>query len=285
MPAALRLLLALMLCSPPAAAVLIDSGDGTGNISAPSPDPGWANVGFRGSLSAVYLGNSYVITAAHAGFGDVVFNGTPHRAVPGTDVILRNPDSSATDLRLFSIHPAPALPALPVSAVAPEIGDQILLAGNGRDRGAETSFDPNGPPPPGPVGGHLWLGSQSLRWGTNEVDSFSTLSLGGAVSESFSALFDAGSTPHEGVAATGDSGGAVFHNTGSQWELAGIMVAVSQFVGQPANTSIYGNGVISVDLSVYRDDIMAVVALPEPSGGLWWGALAVLVLASRRGRR
>jgi hypothetical protein len=262
MPAALRLLLALMLCSPPAAAVLIDSGDGTGNISAPSPDPGWANVGFRGSLSAVYLGNSYVITAAHAGFGDVVFNGTPHRAVPGTDVILRNPDSSATDLRLFSIHPAPALPALPVSAVAPEIGDQILLAGNGRDRGAET-----------------------LRWGTNEVDSFSTLSLGGAVSESFSALFDAGSTPHEGVAATGDSGGAVFHNTGSQWELAGIMVAVSQFVGQPANTSIYGNGVISVNLSVYRDDIMAVVALPEPSGGLWWGALAVLVLASRRGRR
>jgi hypothetical protein len=266
MPAALLLLLSLMLVSPPAAAVLIDSGDGTRNTGAPSPDPGWANLGLRGSLSAVYLGNSYVITAGHAGFG----------------VILQNPDGSAADLRLFSVHPIPALPALTISAVPPEIGAEVLMLGNGRDRGAATSFDPNGPALPDPIGGYLWQASQSLRWGTNEVDSFTTLSLSGAVSETFTVLFDAGATPHEAAAATGDSGGAVFHDTGSQWELAGIMVAISQLVEQPANSSLYGNGIFSVDLSVYRDDILAVVALPEPSGGLWWGATFLMLLSWRR---
>jgi hypothetical protein len=40
-----------------AAAVIIDSGDGTGNTSAPSPDPGFANVGTRYSAyGAVYIG-------------------------------------------------------------------------------------------------------------------------------------------------------------------------------------------------------------------------------------
>jgi hypothetical protein len=42
----LRLLfLPALLLPAAAAAVLIDSGDGTGNTTAPSPDPGWDHVG------------------------------------------------------------------------------------------------------------------------------------------------------------------------------------------------------------------------------------------------
>ncbi len=279
------LLLPLLVVSAPIAAVLIDSEPGTGNTNAPSPDPGWNNVGLRGSLSVVYLGNSYVITASHTGVGDVVFNGMTHQAVPGTDVVFRNPDNSVTDVRVFSIFPIPALPALPISAVGPGIGDDITMAGNGRDRGAVTSYDPNGPPLPGPIGGYLWLGSRSLRWGTNQVAAFGTVELSGTVTESFSATFDAGATPHEGIATTGDSGGAVFYDNGSQWELAGILFAISLLGGQPPSTSIYGNVTHMVDLAVYRDEILDAIALPEPGGGLWWGAVALLGLFQRRHRR
>jgi hypothetical protein len=280
MPILLLLLLLMLLAAPsPAPAVLIDSGDGTGNTSAPIPDPGWSNVGLRGPLTAVYLGNSYVITAAHAGFGDVFFDGVPHQAVPGTNVIIQNPDTSPVDLRLFSIHPIPALPTLTLPILPPGIGDEILLVGNGRDRGAVTSFDPNGPTPPAPIGGYLWLGTQSIRWGTNEVEAFGSVSLLGATSDTFAATFDAGATTHEGAAATGDSGGAVFHNDGGQWDLAGIMIAVSQFGGQVGNSTLYGNTTHSVDLSAYRSEILSVIALPEPVTGFWWGAIALGVLA------
>ena len=280
----LPLLLPLLLLAAPAAAVLIDSGAGTGNTTAPASDPGWDNVGTRGNLSVVYLGNSYVITASHTGVGDVVFNGITHQAVPGTDVVLRNPDMSFADLRLFSIHPIPLLPSLTISSVVPGIGDDIVLIGNGRDRGDVTSWDSNGPPPPGPIGGYEWLGSQTMRWGTNEVDSYSTISLLGLTTKAIVAIFDAGALPHESIATTGDSGGALFHDTGSQWELGGIMFVISQFGGQPANASLYGNAVHSVDLAFYQDDILAVVALPESASGLWWGTAALLALARRRRR-
>ncbi len=46
----------------PAAAVIIASGNGTGNISAPPDDPGWDNVVNLTGLTGVYLGNGWVLT-------------------------------------------------------------------------------------------------------------------------------------------------------------------------------------------------------------------------------
>jgi hypothetical protein len=58
----------LVLCVTPASrAVLISSDDGTGNTTAPASDPGWSNVGDRGGLSAVYVGNGWVLSAGHVG--------------------------------------------------------------------------------------------------------------------------------------------------------------------------------------------------------------------------
>ena len=62
-------------------AVVIAGGDGTANTSAPSDDPGWANVGTRNKLTIVYLGNRWVLTAAHVGFGEVTIGGVPRHGV------------------------------------------------------------------------------------------------------------------------------------------------------------------------------------------------------------
>ncbi|MEI6037455.1 MAG: hypothetical protein WCQ91_05985, partial [Planctomycetota bacterium] len=62
----------------------------------------------------------------------------------------------------------------------------------------------------------------------------------------------------------GDSGGAVFVKNGSAWELAGIMLAVDQYSGQPSNTAVFGNQTYSADLSFYNGQIVQVV--PEPGG-------------------
>jgi len=61
------------------------SGDGTQNTTAPLDDPGWANLGIRGGISAVYLGNRRVVTAAHVGIGSVTFRGVLYDAIPGHD--------------------------------------------------------------------------------------------------------------------------------------------------------------------------------------------------------
>lgn len=44
-------------------AVIISTGDGTGNTAAPIDDPGWANVGHYRDFTATYLGNRWAIAA------------------------------------------------------------------------------------------------------------------------------------------------------------------------------------------------------------------------------
>jgi hypothetical protein len=56
----------------------------------------------------------------------------------------------------------------------------------------------------------------------------------------------------------------VFVKNGGQWQLAGIMVAVAGYSGQPSPelTAVFGNDTFIADLSYYRNQIVAVV--PEP---------------------
>ncbi|MCG8590250.1 MAG: hypothetical protein MJE66_13240, partial [Proteobacteria bacterium] len=53
----IALVTSIWVVVPPVKAVIIDSGDGTGNTAAPPSDPGFAHVGRRSSTTAVYLGN------------------------------------------------------------------------------------------------------------------------------------------------------------------------------------------------------------------------------------
>jgi hypothetical protein len=280
------LALAFGLVSAPAPGVLIDSGDGTGNTTAPVPDPGFYNVGDRGGLSAVYLGGRFAITAHHAGPGNVALAGVTYTYVPGTAVQLDNGDGTYADLTMFQIYPAPPLTALTIASSSPPVGAALILSGNGRNRGAATTFDPNGPDPPDPVSGYQWGPGQSLRWGTNTVADELLIDLvDDTRTMALETVFDAGGSAHEAQGVVGDSGGAAFAWNGSQWQLAGILFAVgAAYADQPPETSLYGNLTFSADLATYRSQILGVMALPEPVGGLWpAGALAVL-LARRRAR-
>ena len=67
-------------------------------VSAPLDDPGWANVGTRGNLSVIYLGNGWVLTANHVGSGAVIFEGQVYDEIVGSRVRFQNPDDCLADL-------------------------------------------------------------------------------------------------------------------------------------------------------------------------------------------
>lgn len=267
--------LVLLLWASPAASVLIDSGNGSGNTSAPASDPGWSHVGVRGGSTAVYLESGWLLTASHVGAGGVWLGGTYYPAVPGSAVQLSNPDQSPADLLLFAISPYPALAPLAVAASPPEMGDPLIFVGNGHDRGPSVSW--------GGYGGYQWASPRTLRWGTNEVEVFPPTKILG--NWAFGSRFESGASAHEAQAANGDSGGAAFAWTGSAWELAGLIYAVSQHGGQPGDVSLYQQITYAADLSVYRSQIDDVVGLPEPAGALPAGWVLLAVLRARARRR
>lgn len=276
-----------------ASAVLIASGDGTGNANNDPGFFGWDYVGEVKALSATYLGNGWVITANHVGPGDFTLNGTVYPWIPGTEVRLESNPSTLADLVVFAISPHPALPPLVLRTTPPPVGEFVIMIGCGRDRGGSTSWDPNGPfpPPPDVLSGWDWAATRSKRWGTNDVASLTTGLIGGTVS--FYTSFDDGTALPESQAANGDSGGAVFSINANATELAGIIYAAGPTPGQPAGTALFTNLTFVARLDFYRDQIEAITAAPAvvpslalPLRLLLSGVLAVAgVRHARRLRR
>jgi hypothetical protein len=56
----------------------------------------------------------------------------------------------------------------------------------------------------------------------------------------------------------------MFLKNGASWELAGIILAISTSTGQPGSTAAFGNATYAASLPVYRDQINAIMAVPEP---------------------
>jgi len=269
-------------CFGPAAdAVLIVGGDGSGNISEPSPDPGWNHVGLcygaNGGCSAIYLGNQWVLTADHVGAGSVTFGSTTYSMVSGSSVRLQNADLSYTDLLMFRISSDPGMSALAISSTAAATGWNITMIGDGmnwqtglttwyvdRDtnpwKWSETEFtgwDAN-------RYGYKWGSTRTQRWGTNVISYPGVVaSYGYGDVSGFEATFDSGVGDNEAIAVGGDSGGAVFHYNGSSWELAGVLLAYAYYSGQPSSTSVFGDATFAADLFVYREQIVNLV--PEPA--------------------
>lgn len=268
--------------------VIISTGDGTGNTTAPGDDPGWANVGWRGTGlgggSAVYLGDRWVLTANHVGANNVFLNGNTYLYDGTTSIRIQNPTGMGltmnTDLRLFRITTDPGLPTLTISASAPSNGSTAVMIGAGRNRAASTTTW-------GSLTGYSWLESRSMRWGQNVIldNAATTPSYGHGDVLSLVTEFNTGGSAiaDEAQGSLGDSGGALFYKNGLQWELAGIMVAIGTFEGQVANTSVFGNVTISADLSQYRDQIYEITGIPEPAtGSLMIFAFAAAALVRRK---
>lgn len=295
------LIAACLLLAPAAQAVVHVTGDGFGNTTAPLDDPGFASVGVSGNgLSGIYLGNGWVLSAHHVGEQGFTFGGVFYPAVVGSRVQLETSPGVGADLELVRILGDPPLPAPVLSSGSPLVGDVVTMIGNGWDREpSETcwnsSFTEVSCPPPGPQAafrGYARLGTQrALRWGRNAVIASGDLwEIGGRSTIAFETAFDESEASDEAQAVVGDSGGGVFLKRGSQWELVGVLFAVTAFTNQPANTAVYDQSTLVVDLDPYVPQIEALLNAPpeiplSPLPGAALAAALVLGVARRALRR
>lgn len=274
----------------PARGVIISTGDGSGNTEPPASDPGWNNVGDRGSGSAVYLGERWVITAEHIGAGEVTFPVGRFDMEADTAVQLKNPSgrglSQFTDLLMFRLDQDPGLPSLTLPTNPPQVDQHVVMIGAGRTREPEmTAWDvqfnfnrreyvwtkTSGW---GGVHGYHVDGAKVMRWGTNlVVDDFEAdgdhnwiVNVENGDVISMATRFDEESfLTTQAQATEGDSGGAVFQHTGDQWELAGIMHGTQPLPNQPEFTVTFNSLTFFADTWQYRDQINAIMTSFEPT--------------------
>lgn len=238
-----------------------DTGWGAPGIS------GWDYVGQVGGASGVYLGNNWVVTAAHVGPGSFTTAGITYSYVPGTVTTITNADGTA-DLVLFQIATAPTLPSLTIRTSDPLVestfttGSTVVMIGFG--------------------------GGQGRSWGANLVTGKNyNAAVGSWISTTFYTRFgeiDYGtySINNHAMLESGDSGGAAFiyNSSAAQWELAGINEAVG--IDDQGNSYSF-----LTQLNVYAAQINAITATPVPESG--WsagiGVTVVLIAVAARLRR
>lgn len=281
-------------------AVVIDRVNaGSANMSAPSDDPGWNNVGAIGFGGGVYIGYGWVLTANHVGSGDgITLGGVKYAMLPGTGHQLTNAGaagkSAFTDLFMFQIaSPSPSLPFIHVASTAPANGETVTMIGRGILQQANPTFwNVNTSANPwvwtettealANEAGFKANGAKQMRWGTNAIDGRGWFTLGVDVL-GIGTTFDPDVSNNEAQVVSGDSGGAVFVKQAGAWNLAGIIIAQGLLPNQPGGTSTaaFYNTSYFADLSYYRPQIVAIV-VPEPAamtqllaaGGIglggWW---------------
>lgn len=263
-------IVASFLTSVPLSAVQPSGGETTSTASwAPEQTTPWDYVGSIGQASGIFLGGTggsyWVLTAAHVGVGSGIFRLGDHdyTAVNGSLVQLEGVfgESLPPDLVLFRVDAGSgakqdyldALPLLELGETSLTIGTDVRMIGYG-DLNGTTAIK---------------------SWGDNSIAGggyFDVLHAGKTYRSASYYTLDS-----EGVrAVTGDSGGGAFYWTGTGWALGGVMNAIAADInGEGAGTAV-------IALSVYADQILAVV--PEPGTLAALGALLAFasVLAIRR---
>ena len=244
--------LLLSIASLDANAVLIENGGPRSNETAPFSEPGWRHVGVGNGLTVVYLGQGWVLSAAHVGEIKVAIDGGVYFPIPGSRVVLEHSKGTPSDVVVFRIDPYPAaLPDLAIRDEPVKPGELALLVGHGRDRGEALQGQP---------GGFRWARTKGKRWGTNHVELAELdIPAFGKTTRSFYTEFSQGGSPHEAQATPGDSGGPAFTRRDDRWELSGVMWGSGGVAGQRPETTPYGSRTFVADLSFYRDQIREVM--------------------------
>jgi hypothetical protein len=266
----------------PAAGVIIRGGDGSGNNTAPDDDPGWANVGEPGGGNAVYVGNGWMLTAAHVGPAPVLLGGKRYEVVPNTWHRISDPSrpGQTTDLGLFQIagHPT-GVRNLSICREPPPTGTSVLAIGNGRNRAPDLTtwyVDTHSQPnvwrdSPFPAGrsirkGFKYANGQAKRWGKNQVNRICPeQDCGQGTACVIEMVFHptGGCGDDEMQVSSHDSGGALFRKFNGTWQLAGILVTKGFQSGQPNDTAVFGNLSYAIDLSAYANEIKTTVYGPD----------------------
>lgn len=287
-----------------ARAVMITSGTGNTTAAGDFATP-FAHVGARGVGTGVYLGNGYVLTANHVGAGSINLGGKTYNAIPASGVRLHAPGDPGTlvDLLVYQIDldsndpdstPDLTLGTLPLGDIRPNVGETLRMVGNGWDRDpgqTHWQVDSGGTwtettDPPFHFTGYKATNTRTTRWGENSLEGHGE-PIGNTVT--FFTDFSTTGLPHEAQAVGHDSGGGVFHfdPVDNRYELVGIMLAVSLHPGQPnlpgdVTTAVFGNRTYIADLSLYADQINALVFVPEPTAVALLALGAPLALLRRR---
>jgi len=253
----------VLLCITATSFAIVDANSTT-NTSDPGGGVPWANVGSVNGGSGTYLGNGWVLTAAHVGAGPIAFDSGTFQP-DGRVIRLSNPDTSLADMLLYHLVLTPGLTGSVVSSSTPAIGSLVDLVGYGRIRGsAEQSFSTKY----GPKSGFYWSPNGTKSYGRNLIQTgVTTRTLLGVGSFR---VFILDFTPPDAQVATGDSGGAVFYKNSATWELAGMIEALASFV-YPLPASVYGDESWIMDLPTYKSQIDALVS-STAGGASWTGA-------------
>ncbi len=283
---------------------------GASNNTAPPEQPFFSNVAMLNGGSAIYLGNQWVMSAAHVAGSlpaSVTFGGVPYSTVSGSFSRLYDPSTYPgptpvfTDIVLFRLTGDPGLPWLDIATGSPTVGASVMMIGGGRVREASPTFwevtvvpGPNNdtwteldPPYTGAnAAGFMTTAAREVRWGENQVSAADiTIDYGAGPVTMFQTIFNTGAATHEAQGVVGDSGGAVFTPHGDSWRLAGMMVTVGTFDNQPGGTqtAVLGNATYGADLSFYLPQIIDITAIPE-TGTIGFTTLGAILVSFRRGR-
>ena len=225
---------------------------------------GWDYVGQINGASAVYLGNGWVLTAAHVspGVGSTF-------TLSGVSYTVSSVSSlgATTDLVLFQISTVLSLPSLTLTGTT-----SLLTAFAGKSSESEVVM--------------IGYGGGAESWGENIVTSLDvSVSLSGYpyTTTDFKTQLGTSNANHASITNTaqvvnGDSGGADFYydSATGKW----VLVGINEAAGTYSNGSYAAS--YMVDLSAYADEINATIsAVPEPSTWALLGAGGAFLLWAR----
>lgn len=207
--------------------------------------PYWNNVGMVGHGTGTYIGDGWVITAAHVGcFPFVTADGKVWKPLPKTYRLLKSSPHDHGDVAIFQVEGRPELPAIPLAKSALDSAAPGIIVGNGYTQ--ESKAEPL--VHQGRVLGNLGYYTRPVRaklWGRAYLsnDNTPTLLKGtkGTHTHVVATRFERKAFASQ--ATDGDSGSPAFsYNAQSrQWELAGCVAAVShktRYVPHGSNTFI-----------------------------------------------
>jgi hypothetical protein len=265
-------------------AIVFFSQGNDANLTNPGNGLPWDNVvqmqsGTGQIGTGVYLGNRYVLTAAHVdpltsvkvGFVDYLLDSSPAVSI-GT-----------ADMKLVRLASDPGLNGVRLNTNPSGDAGNSYLVGYGVGRA------PDSQPSISPV---TWGDSTTAikRWGTNFVDgAISEVRVAGYTSDLLRIQFNSNAGINEAALTIYDSGSALFRQIGSEWYLVGLgayvqnsgySLASTQFNSKDSDDSYF------IRISSYSSAVnqIGAVAVPEPSSSHYFvgGLLFLGFLALRK---
>ena len=287
MRVSLRLLGALLAVFAPlnlAQAIVFFSQGNDHNLTNPGGSLPWDNVvqmrsGTGPIGSGVYLGNRYVLTAAHVAPLTSVRVGFVDYALDSSSAV----NIGTSDMKLVRLANDPGLGSVRLNTSAASDGGSAYVVGYGVGRASSSLLNSS------PVN---WGDDATVakRWGTNTVDAaYSGATVNGYTSDLLRTQFNTNAGANEAALTRYDSGSALFRQIGSSWYLVGLgaYVQTSNLSGASIESDLSNSGdnyFIRISSYSIATDQIGAVGVPEPSSFqfLMGGLLFLGFLARRR---